>query len=362
MTPLAAFAVPLPEGVEDAVGILRFMESVREERQVEPFVREFAVRLLGAAGVGDHDQEAQARALTDFVRLRMRYVLDPVGSEYVVDPVTLLNRILRDGLAHGDCDDHALLLATLLGSVGIEARLAGVKLDSDIWDHVITQAHVGGQWMDLDACAKSGAQHDYAEKLTVDAEGAAHTELDKEKPRRSGEGMNGFGPALIQPVSAFSFGEGTAVGSQFGPYGTAAGALYDIGTAFADFFGGGTDPLQDPTRDLARDLDKLWAAYAQLLQQQGKPVPARREASQCAGQGWSCFNQWYKTEIVRVQGLVLQLLNECQQGSQEEIAVCQQQATQLGIKTTAQSKRQDAMTPLLIAGGVALAVVLLARK
>lgn len=162
---LAAVNVPLPGGEPDQVGILRFLERVKTLRQREPFVREIAVSLL--CGIRDNDQTAQAHVLLNFVQSRMQYVRDPVGSEYVKDPVEILAAIQQGQRVPGDCDDHALLLATLLGAVGIETKLAGVKLHGGDWNHVIVRARLGAQWRDLDPCAKRSAPPVYAEHLTL---------------------------------------------------------------------------------------------------------------------------------------------------------------------------------------------------
>lgn len=170
--PLQSYRVPLSASESDSVQILRFLERIRTERQGLPYLREFAVQQL--RGVDDHDQPAQAEALLHFVKSNVKYVLDPVDSEYVRDPVLMLDEIRRDGEARGDCDDHALLLASLLGSIGINARCVGVKImeemppGEDFYNHVIVQAFIDGGWVDLDPCAKRNPQQPYNDKLILE--------------------------------------------------------------------------------------------------------------------------------------------------------------------------------------------------
>lgn len=174
LQPLREMRVPLSDQESEAVQILRFMESVRRRREREPYLREVAVRLL--RGVDDHDQREQAARLLDFVKSKVKYVLDPNGSEYVRDPVLMVSEIYRHGEARGDCDDHALLLASLLGAIGMNARCVAVKIPEelpegeDYYNHVIAQAQIAGEWLDLDPCAKQRPQQPYPDKLILEAD------------------------------------------------------------------------------------------------------------------------------------------------------------------------------------------------
>ncbi len=218
---LAAHQIPLTDRETDAVQILRFMESVRRRREVEPYIRECATRIL--RGVPDHDQQAQAARLLDFVKTKVIYVLDPVGTEYITDPVIMLRDIRRRGEARGDCDDHALLLASLLGSVGVEARCAAVKLKDqlpegeDYYNHVIAQAYIGGEWIDLDPCAKRQPQPAYPDKLTIESDPINQT-LEKLMHTLADFYQSTLPQphtARRQPVNAFAAGLGIDWGGLF---------------------------------------------------------------------------------------------------------------------------------------------------
>lgn len=97
----------------------------------------------------------------------MKYVPDPYGFEYVTAPDILLADILQKGVAYGDCDDHVLLLNTLLLSVGFETAFVGVKQESDMFNHVITGVIYNGNWIYIDPCDKSGRNVTYDEKYMV---------------------------------------------------------------------------------------------------------------------------------------------------------------------------------------------------
>ena len=96
----------------------------------------------------------------------MRYLLDPEGSEYFIDPLALIQEIETNGHAFGDCDDHVSLLNSMARSMGFEARAVGVHLHDDrLWDHVISQVRLNGQWIDIDPCVKTNDTPFYREKL-----------------------------------------------------------------------------------------------------------------------------------------------------------------------------------------------------
>lgn len=172
LPPLRVRRFVLNEHQPDAISILQHLDFFKRQYARSPFVREATVRLLH--GLWNNDQEGQLHRIVRYVKKHLIYVRDPSATEYVQSPVRLLKRILSQGRAHGDCDDHALLLNAMLESVGIKTRFLGVKLQApgapDRYNHVISSAHVGGQWRDIDACAKDSPQRVYPERLAVGSE------------------------------------------------------------------------------------------------------------------------------------------------------------------------------------------------
>jgi hypothetical protein len=158
---------PLGHDSTDAVQILKYMEGFVEQYQAMPFIREEAVRIIH--GTDNNDQLMQVNLLANYVREKMVYVRDPNNSEFIVAPDILLHKIHERGMAYGDCDDHVVLLNTLMGSLGITTRIAGVKLpDSNVWNHVISQAFIGGNYYQIDSCSKKGTIVAYSEQLFAD--------------------------------------------------------------------------------------------------------------------------------------------------------------------------------------------------
>lgn len=119
-------------------------KGLRDQR-----IRNLAVQIttdgfLSGAGLQQKDFEGEAERLHAFVRDQIRYVRDTDGVELLHDPVTLLET------GAGDCDDKAILLASLLGSIGHQTRFVAVAFEPDIYSHVWVQDYLGGAWVDLE--------------------------------------------------------------------------------------------------------------------------------------------------------------------------------------------------------------------
>ena len=157
--------IPL-SGRPDNIAILEVLENLTTEFARNPTVYRAALDIIGRTK--NNDQHAQIDRLTRFVREKMIYVQDPIGSEFVTQPDTLLQQIARRGYGQGDCDDHVLLLNSLLGAVGLETRFAGVKLPkSPIFNHVVSNVKWNGKWFEIDPCSKRGTLLVFDERLTV---------------------------------------------------------------------------------------------------------------------------------------------------------------------------------------------------
>lgn len=160
------FQLPLAAG-DDAPQILAYLHALSIQFAKAPYVREFAVNgVLRAEGVGDNEQTRQVELLLNFVRRNVTYVRDPVESEYVISPINLLQQIDAGVQAFGDCEDHCLLLNSMLGSIGFATRFVAVKVNGeDWWNHVICSVYLGGKWQDLDPIAKGIPQPDYYQQM-----------------------------------------------------------------------------------------------------------------------------------------------------------------------------------------------------
>jgi len=79
----------------------------------------------------------QAAAIFDHVYANIKYVPDPRGNEYVASPAETLK------CGGGDCDDHAVLLASLCEAIGVRTRV--VTCTSPEGGHALCQIDFGKQ-------------------------------------------------------------------------------------------------------------------------------------------------------------------------------------------------------------------------
>lgn len=119
---------------------LALMRRLIEEWSIHPLFVQLARRVVkGAAGA-----EAEARAIWAFVRDRVTYRHDPVGAEWVQDPVETLIRSQA-----GDCDDMAVAAGTLLQAIGHRAIIQAVRWEGrDAPSHVVVFDRASGQVVD----------------------------------------------------------------------------------------------------------------------------------------------------------------------------------------------------------------------
>ena len=119
-------------------------EGIRDQRIRNAAVAITTRGFLSGAGLQQKDFEGEARRLHAFVRDQIRYVRDTDGVELLHDPATVLQ------IGAGDCDDKAILLAALLGSIGHPTRFVAVAFEAGRFSHVWLQDDINGRWIDLE--------------------------------------------------------------------------------------------------------------------------------------------------------------------------------------------------------------------
>jgi hypothetical protein len=118
------------------------------------FVR-FAVDLV--RNVPAYDDFGEVYALFSWVQQNIRYTKDPVTKEKLYPPLELLK------IQAGDCDDIAMLLASLAIALGYPARLVTVAANAnypDEFSHVYTEVEAppgSGKWVAVDAARPNSA-------------------------------------------------------------------------------------------------------------------------------------------------------------------------------------------------------------
>lgn len=113
-------------GLKGNLQTINFMKKVARDRMSDPMIRKLALNILHDYRVPSMSYVDEALAIGDYIKNKVRYVRDPDGIEYLQDPKDLVKHI-QQGIAQGDCDDMALLAATLLLSIGHQPFFRAVR-------------------------------------------------------------------------------------------------------------------------------------------------------------------------------------------------------------------------------------------
>lgn len=131
--------VPLPDGDRGIAVTIGFMRQAALWGQADPQVRQLALEIV--AGVPNRDTAGEINAIYQWVKsnIAFRGELD----ETVQTPEVTIK------FGAGDCDDHAVLVAALLGAIGYQwqFKTVGIYGQSD-FTHVYTEIYDGdGQFV-----------------------------------------------------------------------------------------------------------------------------------------------------------------------------------------------------------------------
>lgn len=114
----------------------------------KPLIRVLTMKIIKGTG---RDKRKQAEKIYDYIVKKIAYVSDIIEVETLQTPeVTLI-------LGAGDCDDHALIVATMLESIGIPSKyvLASYRDDKQ-YQHVYCQIDISGKKYILDTAYGKG--------------------------------------------------------------------------------------------------------------------------------------------------------------------------------------------------------------
>lgn len=130
----------IPEGDAGTRATLRIMRDVTRAWRIAPDVRQLAKEITQSCEPKAFG--CNARALHAWVRDNIKYLPDVADVETIQTPdLTLRDRV-------GDCDDQAVLLASLLQSIGHPVRFVAVGMvDNAPCSHVYVETRVGGYWL-----------------------------------------------------------------------------------------------------------------------------------------------------------------------------------------------------------------------
>lgn len=132
----------IPSGMAGINVTLSHMRRFVDQYKTDPRIREVALHVT--AGLPQKDFDGEMKRLHSFVKSTIRYTRDINGVETVQSPVKTLE------YRAGDCDDKAVLLATLLESVGFKTRFYAVGFRPDNVEHVLLECELFGNWIALE--------------------------------------------------------------------------------------------------------------------------------------------------------------------------------------------------------------------
>jgi len=128
----------LKSGIFGNLQTVNYIKKLAHGNKGQPLIRRMAEDIIMHYQVRDHYYLDEARAIGDFVKQNVRYIKDPDGIEMLRCPLMMVNEIRSKGATLGDCDDMALLVCTLLLSIGIRPQLKVVKYNenSSSFNHI----------------------------------------------------------------------------------------------------------------------------------------------------------------------------------------------------------------------------------
>lgn len=122
-------------------------------RLVRQFKKNIQIRQLALSLISDlpghKNWTGQIKRVHAYVRDSIQYVRDVRGVETLATPTKTLE------FGQGDCDDQAVLLASLLESIGHPTRFVAIKATLlGPYVHVYTETKIGNNWYPLETTEK----------------------------------------------------------------------------------------------------------------------------------------------------------------------------------------------------------------
>ncbi|MCM8804730.1 MAG: transglutaminase-like domain-containing protein [Candidatus Omnitrophica bacterium] len=137
---------------------LKIIVQLTNEQKKDLFIREYAENIVRY--VPEKNFYKEIEVIFNFVKNHMRYTRDIYRIETIKTPLHHLKKIKLRTISFGDCDDHSILVATLLSSIGYKTRYAVIKTKYNnpmlTFNHIYVEVlePLSKIWISLDATAK----------------------------------------------------------------------------------------------------------------------------------------------------------------------------------------------------------------
>jgi Transglutaminase-like superfamily len=144
---------PLLEGDAGTAQTIAWIRRLVEQGKKDRLVNWTTGRILRDRGVPGYHDEAEIRAIFDWVLRNIRFTRDPTGKELLREARTILQ------WGFGDCDDiNAILLPSMLESVGHNTRIVTIASHPgapEQFTHVYAEVWIRGRgWVPIDAARR----------------------------------------------------------------------------------------------------------------------------------------------------------------------------------------------------------------
>lgn len=125
----------IPGGSQGTRATLKIMARLVKKGKRDHRLRELALSIVKRNR--NKDYVGEVKSIHEWVKKNIRYVRDIRGIETVQTPQKTLE------FGQGDCDDHSILVATLLETIGHMTRLKAIGFMPDSYQHVYTETKLG---------------------------------------------------------------------------------------------------------------------------------------------------------------------------------------------------------------------------
>jgi hypothetical protein len=244
----------IPEGRAGLQVKLAKIRQLIEDAKRSPAFRRRALAIV--SDLPERDHFGEVCRVHEFVARGVRFVRDPWspgGLELFIAPAVMLADVER-GTAAGDCDDHVILAAALLETLGYRTRFRVGGLPPDHYRHIWLEASTPNGWVPMELTKKDapcGFDPSPRFPLTLTADG---TEDDMNTRK-------GLGAPIVSAAAARQEAKAAARQLQLRlrqQRQAAAGVQRDSGRRF-------TMPLPSATKAAMQEASRM-SAYGQKSQ------------------------------------------------------------------------------------------------
>jgi len=129
---------------------LKVMTRLVNDSLLDPNVREYVKGIVKYANPRNNVELAQT--INDWLAEHFMFLRDPSGIELLHTPAYTLGQIQKIGYFQADCDDFAILAASMVKAVGMPATFVVLEFPQGRGEfgHVYTIAKVNQKWYPFD--------------------------------------------------------------------------------------------------------------------------------------------------------------------------------------------------------------------